>query len=48
MFRGSTAHHQKVRRVYVAIGTSKMTVMMPGQPNIEGDSDNKVGNILFC
>jgi hypothetical protein len=47
MFRGSTAHHQEVRRVYVANGTSKMTVMMHGQPDIKGDSDNKVGSTLF-
>jgi hypothetical protein len=29
MFRGSTAHHQEVRCMYVANGTSKMPVSEP-------------------
>jgi hypothetical protein len=29
MFWASTAHHQEVRRIYVANGTSKMTVGEP-------------------
>jgi hypothetical protein len=28
MFRASTAHHQEVRCMYVANGTSKMTVSL--------------------
>jgi hypothetical protein len=30
MFRASTAHHQEVRCMYVANGTSKMAVSRPG------------------
>jgi hypothetical protein len=30
MFRVSTAHHQEVRCIYVANGTSKMTIIEPG------------------
>jgi hypothetical protein len=30
MFQASTAHHQEVRCMYVANGTSEMTVSGPG------------------
>jgi hypothetical protein len=30
MFQASTAHHQEVSYIYVANGTSKMTVSEPG------------------
>jgi hypothetical protein len=30
MFQASTAHHQEVRCIYVANGTSKMAVSEPG------------------
>jgi hypothetical protein len=48
MFRASTAHHQEVRCVYVANGTSKMTVSLPARSTQHKKNYENVVNSFGC